>query len=238
MSLINEPRGRAREYAALALNVYTGCDHGCVYCYSPNVIRVKRDDFRIPKLRKGFLDKLEREAARLVTDERVLLSFACDPYQRFDVIHQITRQAIEILHAHGIAVQILTKGGSRALRDLDLFRERDAFATTLTLLSPDHSRKWEPGAALPLDRIDTIRQFHQADIPTWVSLEPVLNPDSALELVRCTHEFVDLYKVGKLNYHPLTKRIDWRDFAHRITTLLDSLGKPYLIKDDLKKFLL
>lgn len=34
MSLIYEPRGRAREYAALALNTYTGCSHGCQYCFA------------------------------------------------------------------------------------------------------------------------------------------------------------------------------------------------------------
>ena len=31
MSIIYEPRGKAREYSELAVNLYTGCSHGCRY---------------------------------------------------------------------------------------------------------------------------------------------------------------------------------------------------------------
>ena len=31
---IYEPSGRAREYGELAVNIYTGCNHGCSYCYA------------------------------------------------------------------------------------------------------------------------------------------------------------------------------------------------------------
>lgn len=232
--LIYEPRGRAREYAALACNIYRGCDHQCVYCYAPGATRRKREAFAIPEQRgDNFISRLEKDARKVVPADRVLLCFTCDPYQQLDVELGLTRQTIEVLHNAGHAVQVLTKGGSRALRDLDLFGEVDAFATTLTLLSPEHSAKWEPGAASPQDRIDTIRKFHAAGIPTWVSLEPVLNPDSALEIIRQTHEFVDLYKVGKLNYHQLAKTIDWPQFGCDVVALLKELRKTYYIKDDL-----
>jgi DNA repair photolyase len=239
-TLIYEPAGRAREYAALACNVYSGCGHRCVYCYAPSATQRSRDAFSAPHIRPGFLEKLTREAAKYqaagVTG-RVLLSFTTDPYQPIDVEHAITRRTIEILHAHGLSVQVLTKGGRRALRDLDLFTAADAFATTLTLLDEQHSVTWEPGAASPEDRIATIREFYRAGIPTWVSLEPVLNPASALEIIRRTAAFVDLYKVGKLNYHPLARSIDWARFAQDAIALLQHLGKPHYIKDDLAAFL-
>mgnify|MGYP001557876463 FL=1 len=41
MSLIYEPAGRAREYAALACNVYRGCDHACVYCLTGDTLILK-----------------------------------------------------------------------------------------------------------------------------------------------------------------------------------------------------
>ncbi|GAJ10528.1 unnamed protein product, partial [marine sediment metagenome] len=31
MKAIYETRGRAREYCGLAINLYTGCEHRCVY---------------------------------------------------------------------------------------------------------------------------------------------------------------------------------------------------------------
>ena len=41
MGYIYEPKGRAREYGELALNLYSGCRHGCKYCYVPAVLRRK-----------------------------------------------------------------------------------------------------------------------------------------------------------------------------------------------------
>jgi len=239
MSVLYTPRGRAREYAPLSVNVYSGCSHGCSYCYAPSAVRRKREDFHAyPRLRKKLLHRLELDCKRSPGHgQRVLLSFTTDPYQPLDIKHHITRDAIIILHNYNYNVQILTKGGTRSLRDIDLFTDRDAFATTMTLTSDEHSRKWEPGAALPGDRIYAIHAFHEAGIPTWVSLEPVLNPDSALTIIRQTHRFVDLFKIGKLNHHPLSRRIDWADFVVRAIGLCESLNQSYYIKDDLATYL-
>jgi len=238
MSLIYEPKGRAREYSALACNVYSGCGHKCIYCFAPDATFKDRPTFYTAKPRKNYLELLEKEVSKIhANGNRVLLSFTCDPYQQIDIVFQHTRETIKMLKAHGIAFQVLTKGGDLALRDIDLYTAKDAFATSLTLLDNKLSREWEPKAALPQERIDTIQEFHKAGIETWVSLEPVLNPDTALEIINNTHEFVDLYKVGKLNYHQLAKTIDWRKFAYDVVSLLDSLNKKYYIKDDLKVFL-
>jgi len=234
-SLIYTPRGRAREYASLACNIYSGCDHGCVYCYAPSVLRRSRSDFADSNARKDFLRKLEKEAAKYAAigaTDRILLCFTCDPYQLLDIKEQMTRKTIELLKDYGLNVQTLTKGGGRALRDLDLLTPQDAFGTTLTLLDNDESRKWEPRAALPRERIRTIRRFHEAGIPTWMSLEPVLNPDVALEIIQQTHHFVDVFKVGKLNYHPLAQQIDWHRFAHNAVDLLKSIGYQQNIDSD------
>ena len=77
-----------------------------------------------------------------------MLSFTTDPYP--PAHHETTRQALEIIQRHGLGICTLTKGGKRALRDIDLFRpDRDAFASTLTSLDAAFSRKWERAAADP-----------------------------------------------------------------------------------------
>jgi DNA repair photolyase len=234
MPLIYEPKGRAREYAAWACNVYRGCDHGCTYCYAPAALRMSREQFATVQQRRDFLRNLEREAATVKTNgEPILLCFSTDPYCHLDVELKLTRETIKILHAAGHRVTVLTKGGTRALRDLDLFGPRDTFATTLTLLEMNESRKWEPGAAPPYDRVVAIEKFHDAGIPTWVSLEPVLSAAYALEIIRQTHPFVDLYKIGKWNYSQDANAIDWRKFAADAVALCESLGKRYLLKRDL-----
>lgn len=150
----------------------------------------------------------------------------------------MTRDVILVLQAHGLGVCTLTKGGSRALRDLDLFRPgRDAFASTLTSLDDAFSLKWERGAQLPGDRIATMKRFHDAGIFTWVSLEPTLNTDASLSIIEHTHEFVDLYKIGRANYLPMTYTTDWEEYAHRILELVNRLGVKHYIKKDLQPYL-
>lgn len=135
-------------------------------------------------------------------------------------------------------VAICTKGGSRALRYPRLLSENDEFGTTLTFDNDKDSLEWEPNAALPFDRIETIRTFKQEnDVKTWVSFEPVIDPDQVYRLLDATFEFVDLYKVGKINHQEIEKRIDWRKFASEIVRRLELLKKPYYIKEDLRKYL-
>lgn len=245
MSILYTPKGRAREYAPLAANLYSGCSHGCTYCYVPTIPpwKFNKSDARAafhanPAPRRDVIRNLTRDCKRMPgTGQRVMLCFTTDPYQQCDVEHKITRQAIQVLHDGGYNVQVLTKGGSRALRDLNLFGPGDAFATTMTLLSDESSAKWEPEAALPQERIDTIEKFYAAGIPTWISLEPVLNPESAIEIIRRTYRFTDLYKIGKLNHHDLAETIDWADFARRAVSFCEYMDQPYYIKDDLAAFL-
>jgi hypothetical protein len=65
----------------------------------------------------------------------------------------------------------------------------------------------------------------------------VLYPEVALEIVRKTHKFVDIFKVGTLNYHPHAKTIDWHKFAITVINLLDELDCDYYLKEDLRKWL-
>ncbi|MBQ5361782.1 MAG: hypothetical protein IIU63_00400, partial [Clostridia bacterium] len=44
--------------------------------------------------------------------------------------------------------------------------------------------------------------------------------------------YVDLWKVGKLNYHP--SDIDWGEFGRRAESALISIGKAYYIKESLR----
>jgi len=132
---------------------------------------------------------------------------------------------------------LLTKGGQRAERDFDLLTNNDWFGVTLTNLNDALSLQWEPGAALPEARIMSLYHAHEKGIKTWVSLEPVLYPEVALELIRRTHSFVNKFKVGVLNYHPHSKDIDWHNFANDVKSLLTELRCDYYLKNDLSKWL-
>jgi DNA repair photolyase len=237
---IYAPRGQAGEYAPLAANPYRGCGHGCAYCYVPNVIKISRKDFDAGAApRQNFLTELRKDARKyeaLGIEEQVMFSFTTDVYNPCDT--SITRPAMEILIEHGLAFCVLTKAGTRAWCDHDLYRpDRDAFASTLTSLDERFSRKWERNAAPPDDRIAALKAFHAREIFTWVSLEPTLDIESSLAIVEATHGFVDLYKVGRVNYLPMTKTTDWREYTLRMLDTLNRVGARHYIKKDLQPFL-
>lgn len=239
-SYIYAPRGQAGEYAPLATNPYRGCGHKCAYCYVPRVTKQDRSDFNAGAvLRPDYMQNLRKDAVKyqmLGVTEQVMLSFTTDPYP--PAHHQETRQVLEILRDHGLAFCTLTKGGTRALRDIDLFRpDRDAFATTLTSLDSSFSIKWESGAANPEDRLLALQKFHEAGIFTWVSLEPTIDVDASIQIVKETHHYVDMYKVGRVNYLPITKTTNWEEYTHRILETLNDVGAAHYIKRDLQGYL-
>ena len=175
-SVIYETKGRAREYNELAINLFTGCGHQCIYCYGADVMHQSKDDFNNhAKVRVTAIDVLQSAEMWKTRGEtrRVLLCFVTDPYQPLEQETMLTRKCIMALHEAGLNVIILTKGGLRSIRDFDLLNNKDAYATTLTCLHNDDSLRWEPHTALPTERLHALEKAHELGIETWVSFEPV-----------------------------------------------------------------
>jgi DNA repair photolyase len=240
MKVIYEPKGRAKEYAELAVNLYNGCSHACEYCYAPQVMHKKREDFfGNPSPRKDIFPKLVKdveEMARNKDKREVLMCFSCDPYQQIDTQYQFTRRAIILFNENNIQYSILTKGGKRSERDFDLIAEHPElcrYGVTLTCGLDEDSLKWEHFAAPTSERIDTLKKAHALGIPTWASFEPVLSPEDACHLISQTCGFVDEYRIGKLNYHPLSKKIDWKKARDGIVSICEICGVNYTLKNDL-----
>ena len=237
MRAIYKPTGRAREYAEWAVNLYNSCTHRCVYCYAPLVLHMDRATFHSQCVeRPGILDKL-RHDAKLIAEQGglndpVLFCFTSDAYQPGA---NATRAALSIMREFNIPFNVLTKG-YMAYRDFDLYGKDDCFGVTLTVHRADDVAKWEPNAAGLGRRIVNLQDAHSRGIRTWVSLEPVIDPEQSLDMIDATHEFVDHYAVGKLNYHPLAKTIDWPKFLRDVLAKLKGYGNSYYIKQDLASY--
>ena len=236
---IYEPRGKAREYSPLAANLYKGCSHACIYCFAPSATRTDRAMFSKAayiRPRQLVLEQLAKDAVSMAGDPRpILLSFTSDAYQPLEKKLGLTRKALEILAANGLTPQILTKAGAWSIRrDADVLASCGGiWAATLTTDDPLLSQEWEPFAALPADRIEALRLAKEAGLQTWVSFEPVIDPPAVYRLIEATRGFVDLYKVGRLNYHPHALTIDWPHFRETSIAILEKFGKKYYIKHDL-----
>jgi DNA repair photolyase len=236
---IYEPKGKAGEYGKFALNLYEGCTHGCKYCYVPAIRRKTPEAYAARAVERNFRWDALAEEIRLLKGQSLFLCFTCDPYQPLNDGANYTRRVIKMCHENGVAVTILTKGGKRSEDDLNYWAENSIrsaltnYGATLTFLNDADSRAWEPGAALPVDRIAMLRKAHAMGIPTWASLEPVIDPAQSLEIIDRCHEFVDVFKVGKWNHDIRANAIDWRAFGREAIGILKRYGNRYYIKNDL-----
>ena len=223
MKPIYEPKGAAKEYGDLALNIYTGCPHRCFYCFAPNVLHKDRETFHsVVEPRKNIVEETRKQLQREnITGKTIHLCFTCDPYPTgYDTT--VTRNIIMLLKEYGNHVQILTKGEGR--HDFDLLDENDWFGVTI---DGDTNRSFQQDIS-----IVQIIIAKSLGIKTWVSFEPVVNDIMVCETISRYHNYFDRVKIGKLNYYH--SDIDWGHFGRCVQGLCEELGVNYYIKDSLR----
>jgi len=238
--IIYHPSGRAGEYAdhGYAVNLFKGCTHGCKYCYVPMFTHQDRATFHASVTpAPDVLERLKADMKRVgVLDEPIFMCFTCDPYC-IDAPEGITRAAIKIIIESGNRVNILTKAGVKAKKDFDLLCSvhGNKIGATLTFYDLSKSVKWEPRASWPSSRIIMLEDAKFIGIQTWASIEPVIIPGESLAIMEEAIPYVDEFKIGKLNHHPLAQEINWKDFALKAVDLMEKHNKKYLLKQDLIK---
>ena len=212
-----------------------GCNHGCLYCYAPSTIKRKKERYCEIEPTNNTIENI-KNSAKNYRDQDVLLCFFTDTYNSLDMEMQLTRQAITILRDNGVIPVILTKAGMKSTRDFDLLDSNSKYGATLTFIKPEDSLRWEPFAALPEERFQALKEAKSKGIKTWVSLEPVIDPEQSIECIHKTHEFVDHYKVGKWNYDKRASEINWKKFLNDAVSVLKHYKKDFYIKTDLRGF--
>jgi DNA repair photolyase len=183
----------------VSLNPYRGCEHGCIYCFarpthsylglSPGLDFESRIYAKV-----NAAQVLRRELAhRSYRPEPIAVGVVTDAYQPVERDLHITRQVLEVLHAHRHPLAVITKS-SLIERDIDLLAPlaaagRAIAAITITTLDPVLARALEPRAATPSRRLRTIRTLVEAGIPVGVSVAPLIpfvtEPDLERVLEAC-----------------------------------------------------
>lgn len=247
MKVLYEPVGRAREYSELAANLYSGgCPHRCEYlCYVPAMLHKSWAQWQSEPChpREGVLAGLHSDILRIhkryllfENYPQVFLCFSCDPFP-MSIDTTITEDAIRMLHSWGFPVRILTKNGPGAEQYFGMLGPGDAYGVTLTSLRDAMAARWEPGAASASQRYASLTRAKQLRIPTWVSLEPVIDPKEALDIISVMQGVAGEIKIGRWNYNQRAAAIDWQRFAHDAADLCEKLGLRYTLKEDLAKYL-
>jgi len=159
-----------------SLNCYTGCQHGCVYCYARFMQRFHPH----PEPWGEFVDvkvnapEALRRQLRRARPGNVFMSSACDGWQPVEAERRLTRRCCELLLERGFQVNVLTKS-ALVLRDLDVFAGRAArIGVTITTLQEGLRRLWEPRASPVDERLRVLREARRAGLETAVMLGPLL----------------------------------------------------------------
>jgi len=168
------------------LNIYSGCSHGCIYCYARANYAARRGvpytDFQISLLRHGIVKALDMELYNLSKEMKgmpaVNIGGSCDSYQPPESINAAMRDILALLIKYKVPAILSTKS-SLIIRDLDLIDSLASAAhvnvsITITSESNTVSSKIEPGASPPADRIAALKELSRTRAFTGLHYFPVI----------------------------------------------------------------
>lgn len=167
-----------------SINPYSGCEHGCIYCYarpthaylglSPGL------DFETKLVAKGnAAELLRQELSRKSYDpSHIALGANTDPYQPIERGFGITRSVLEVLSEFRVPVSITTKS-ALVVRDIDLLAPMAAMGIarvniSLATLDSRLARIMDPRANSPQRRLRAIEELSLAGIPVSVFASPMI----------------------------------------------------------------
>jgi len=160
------------------MNIYRGCQHGCIYCDSRSRCYQMNHDFEDIEVKKNALELLEDSMKSRRHPCMIGTGAMSDPYMPLEEKLRMTRGMLELVEKHGFGVTVLTKS-DRILQDLELLkrindRTKAVVQMTLTTFDEKLCKLIEPNVSSTAKRIEALRRFRDAGIPTVVWLCPIL----------------------------------------------------------------
>jgi len=159
-----------------SLNPYFGCEHGCIYCYSPSVFRNKeivKNWGKFVKAKINIVDVLSKQLKKIPKGV-VGMSTVTDPYQPLEAKLQLSKRCIEELSANEFPISIQTKS-DLVLRDKDLINsEGFDIGVTLITLDNDLARRLGPRTSSPESLIQVLEELSERGVDTWIFYGPVI----------------------------------------------------------------
>ena len=164
--------------ASNGMNLYRGCQHGCIYCDSRSKCYHMDHAFEDIEVKENALELLEDALRRKRTKCMLATGSMTDPYIPLESELGLVRGALELAERYGYGFTLITKS-ARVLRDLDLLRainEKTKCVVQMTLTTCDEAlcRKIEPNVSTTAERLEALQKLREAHIPTVVWLCPIL----------------------------------------------------------------
>lgn len=160
------------------VNIYRGCQHGCIYCDSRSKCYNMTHDFKDIEVKQNALTLLKDALLKKRKKCMIGTGSMSDPYMPLEGELQYTRGFLQLLDYHGFGGTIITKS-DLVLRDLDLIKSINQKAKfvlqmTMTTFDEDLCKILEPNVATTKRRAEVLNVMRDNDIPTVVWLSPIL----------------------------------------------------------------
>lgn len=187
------------------INPYTGCEHGCKYCYADFIRRfqnIKQEWGNFVYAKVNCPDLLEKELEKNKPGH-IWLASVCDCYMPLEGKFKLTRKILEIIakspYKNKFTIEILTKS-ALVKRDFDLLKQLDVeVGCSINTLDEKASRLIEPLAACPKERINALKEAKKEEIKVYGFISPVLPGITDLEALFRELSFCDYVWVELLN---------------------------------------
>ncbi|MEM0340687.1 MAG: radical SAM protein [Acidilobaceae archaeon] len=157
----------------LTVNPYTGCGHGCLYCYASSYIK----RFFEPRCKPRLLENASRDLEEVPQGSVVELSASSDPLQPLELKHRETLKLLQLLLSRGFKVLITTKAPHILLdyaEVLEKHKEKIAIAVTVTTIDEKLAKILEPGAPPPSLRLRATAVLASIKLPVTIRLDPLI----------------------------------------------------------------
>lgn len=224
------------------INPYTGCTHGCIYCYARSYCQKEvGENWGDIVIVKENIPKVLGKELRRRPSGRVVLSTMTDPYQPLEKEEELTRRILEILLINGCKVGIQTKS-DLVLRDLDLLVQNLDLVDvgfTITTLDEDLARKIEPHAPSPQKRVRAIEKLSEEGVRTWIFIGPVIPSvdereiEEIIEIACKTNSilYYDKFRIKGFMKSGLVGQMaekaaktDWKELSRKINKICTKFG--------------
>ncbi|MCX6815216.1 MAG: radical SAM protein [Candidatus Aenigmarchaeota archaeon] len=180
---------------AYSINPYTGCAHGCVYCYARFMCRYGG---HAGEEWGSFVDvktnspQIARKDLTKNKPGRIFLSSVTDCYQPLENKYQLTQKILGAIKDYGYPVCIQTKS-SLVQRDLKIISGVKScdFGMTVCFEDDKTRQSMEPNASPIDDRLKTLKTFSEVGVKTFAFFGPVMPGISDKNLPELFSKFAD-----------------------------------------------
>lgn len=158
------------------MNIYRGCQHGCIYCDSMSeCYQIK--DFRDIQVKVNAVELLAKELCSKREKGTVGFGSMSDPYIPLEKKYKLTSRALQVIRDMGYPAHLITKS-DMVVRDKkvlsDINKVYAAVSFTITTTDDDLAKIIEPYAPLPSARFKAMKELSDEGIYTGVTMMPIL----------------------------------------------------------------